>query len=248
MPTVSAARQRFADRTTEVLRREEQDLFVELRVTEDLIPLLRSAIRNVRREIFLREREAASPRWRKNEGIPYPDACPRCPAEATRIIRAGFTRGKAQMFRCRDCNSTWVYPKKEKERIDFALVCRRCGGTNTKNGGPGRRPDGVKKGGGRRGFCFDCGKGFLQGGAAHLEKNSGILRERIKQAGIAGPLAEEIFQDAALRILAGEGYAATLSLRRKEAAREVFGEWRQLGSDHPEFRRQQGQKVYKDQG
>jgi hypothetical protein len=161
------------------------------------------------------------------------------------VVRAGFTRARKQMFRCKACNSTWVHEALLEGRKDFKLICHRCQGSNTENRGPAK-PLANGSSGGRQGYCFDCDKGFIQGGSHHLKTYAQQLQGRIAQMTDHPEIQAELFQAAALGIMEGEGYWDTIPLNRSRALREILGEYGQAGSDHPEFRRQQGQRPYED--
>lgn len=227
VPTLSEKRALFADRTTEELRLEETRMLLEIDQMRRLIPLLQSSVRNIRAELRIRETLQVTPRYRPSVDVEYPQSCERCGHE--RIIRAGFTTGRNQIFRCKGCNSTFT--DHVRPRIDYKLVCHRCNGTDTENRGPGKQP--IR---GRQGFCFTCKKGFLQGGAAHLQQHYEALRQRIKATQLPADVQEEALQDAALRVLAGEGYVHSIELRKSAAYREARGEYGQRGSDHPLLR------------
>lgn len=241
--TDAEKRRLFADTSTDDLRRREMEMLSEIDNMERLIPLLKSGVRNVRAELRIREGLAEAPRWRTNDGsIEYPDRCPRCGHD--KIIRAGFVgTSRNQMFRCKSCNSTFVNPntKEKKPLTEYHLVCHRCGGTNTENRGPGHKDTQ-----GRQAFCFTCDKGFTQGGKFHLEQNYAELEGRVKALGVPSGVSMEILQDAALRVLQGEGYVGTIDLHKSAAFREVYGEFNQRGSDHPQFRLQNDQPMFDD--
>lgn len=243
IPTLSEKRALFANTTTEDLRLRETEMIREIDDMERLIPLLKSAVRNVRAELKIREGMAEKPKWRPADNVEYPSNCPRCNHD--RIIRAGFVgSSRAQMFRCKACNSTFVNPETKKvqeKKITFPIICHRCNGTNTENRGPGNQE--TK---GRQGYCFTCNKGFTQGGRFHLEQNMTVLETRIRELGGPPDVRMELLQDAALRVLAGEGYVTTIPLRRTEAWAESRGEYMQRGSDHPVFRLQNDQPMYDD--
>lgn len=233
----------FKGRSLDSLRAEATRLANELYQAEELAFLLRQALRRVDKAIQHQERFQAKPRRRPAAQVSYPEGCPRC--RDSRVIRAGFSKARKQMFRCKACNSSWVHEALLEGRKDFKLICHRCKGTNTENRGPANRlHDGSS--GGRQAYCFDCDKGFIQGGAHHLRQHGEKLRERIAQATLRPDVQAEVFQTAALAILEGQGYWDTIPLNLPGAFREVLGEYRQAGSDHPEFRRQQGQRPYDD--
>lgn len=231
-PTESERRAILSKYSLEELRLKETELLTEIFNMERFIPILKSSLRNIRSEIKIREGRQQHPRWKSPEGIEYPKECPRCHHD--KIVRAGFVRSSQnQMFRCKACNSTFVNPEKKtvKPITDFNLVCHRCWGKNTENRGPGK-----KEKGGRQGFCFTCNKGFTQGGKHHLEKNYSTLEQRVKQLGLSKDVELEVLQDAALRVLKGEGYVHNIPLQKSAAFREVYGEFGQMGSDHRVFK------------
>lgn len=164
----------------------------------------------------------------------YPP-CPRCQSE--HVIRGGMHRGE-QRYRCLKCRRSFY----GNVRLlichhDVQLVCHRCGSPGTSRGSAQRPRSGLV------GWCSVCSKRFTQGGPRQLDLGMAVLIERVHAQGAPPDVHEELFAQACLDVLEGFGYPWNVLLNVKAAFRRARGGWG-LGSDHPEYRRQNGQQPY----
>lgn len=115
------------------------------------------------------------------------------------------------------------------------LLCYRCG--NTKN-----KPLGLSPDSGHNAHCPRCGKRFIQGGRNELAKYHLLLEQRVRALKLPKDVEAEAMQQAFRDVIEGKGYCWTVEIRQKDAWHAARGEYGQRGSDHPEYRKQQGQK------
>ena len=154
--------------------------------------------------------------------------CPRCGSFLTR--RAGMARG-AQRAKCRGCRRSFYANLKIVHQPlprSFDLICYRCDSKETTLVGRSQR-------GGLIGWCKPCGKKFQQGGLLNLKLNYYLLLRRIRELNVPDRAYAEVLQTAALDILDGKGYAATVELDVRGALRRSDGpQWgpEGRGSDH----------------
>jgi len=173
----------------------------------------------------------------------YP-VCPACPgALSINTIRAGFANG-IQRYRCLLCRRTFSGAKVviRLEPFDYQMICYHCGSDKAERLGRGLNVTRT----GRMGFCGSCNRKFVQGGLKDLQKYHLLLTRRIIDARLPPDVEAEVLQMASEDVLTGKGYCWSVELRIKEAWRNVRGEYGQMGSDHPVFRREQGQHAYAD--
>lgn len=184
-------------------------------------------------------RALGRPKGVRNLPLEHMPECPRC--QGTQVKRAGLARGR-QVYHCHDCNRKFMGrgfrllgPTTETPK----LLCYRCGNTDTKNLGPAADS-------GRTGFCPQCDKRFIQGGRNELAKYHLLLEKRVKDLKLPKDVEAEAVQMAFRDVIEGKGYCWTVELRKADAFKAARGEYGQRGSDHPEFRKHQGQKYVED--
>lgn len=178
---------------------------------------------------------------------PLKECYPPCPhytgSQPGGTIRAGLSNG-IQRYRCSLCRKTFSGPTVviRLEPFDYKMICYHCGSDEVKRLGKGLS----KSRSGRLGLCLKCDRKFVQGGLKDLQKYHLLLESRIAELKLPDEVEAELLQMACEGVLIGKGYCWTVELRVKEAWREVRGEYNQRGSDHPAFKRQQGQKAQYD--
>lgn len=165
--------------------------------------------------------------------------CPRCSGD--QVKRAGFARGR-QVYHCHDCARKFMgrgfrLEGPKAEQVKF--LCYRCGSTDVADLG-------LDPHSGRRGYCRPCRRRFIQGGRTELEKYHLLLERRVRELKLPKDVEAEVMQAAFRDVIEGRGYCWTVDIRKKEGWRAVRGEFGQRGSDHPEFRKQQGQKIVEE--
>lgn len=168
----------------------------------------------------------------------YP-ACPHCKHSAG-TIRAGHAKG-IQRYRCVTCRRTFSGPSVvvRLEPCDYDLICYHCGSKDAARIGRGHS----KSRTGRLALCHTCGRKFVQGGLHDLQRCHLVLEDRISRTGLPADVGAEVLQMAYTDVLEGKGYCWSVDLRVKEAWFNTRGEYRQMGSDHPEYRKHNGQKM-----
>jgi hypothetical protein len=166
--------------------------------------------------------------------------CPRC--DSNRIRKAGKPNG-IQQFYCNECKRRFlIHLKLKADKIP--LICYRCGGSNTISKGKAYRKS-RNVGSGKNGICNDCKRGFTQGGRKEVERYRLVLENRIRDLVLPEDIAKEVLHMAVEDIIDGKGYCWNITLRVKEAYREIRGEFGQYGSSHYEYRRQMGEVMKK---
>lgn len=129
---------------------------------------------------------------------------------------------------------TWLRVPRSLRPETVVLLCYRCGGTDAE-------ALGVSPNSGRIGKCRKCTKRFTQGGRNELAKYHLVLEARVRGLGLPREVEAEAMQLAVRDVIEGKGYCWSVAIRQADAWRAVRGEYGQRGSDHPEYRRQQGQ-------
>lgn len=179
------------------------------------------------------------PKGMKDLPMEHMPLCPRCNSD--QVKRAGFANGR-QQYKCHDCTRRFmgqgfrlVGPKTES----VTLMCFRCGSTDVKSLG-------ISPVSGRTGLCRPCKHRFIQGGRNELAKYHLLLEKRVADLKLPKDVAAEALQLAFKDVIEGKGYCWTVEIRHKDAWKAVRGEFGQRGSDHPEFRLQNGQRIIED--
>lgn len=163
--------------------------------------------------------------------------CPRCQSKDT--MKKGRSSIGKQMHWCRDCSRHFIGKMKWVPRgTDNGLMCFRCGGYNVFG-------QGSKNHNGRAGYCRDCRRYFTQGGREDYERYHLLLEMRVKALRLPSDVSAELLQAAVVDVLSGKGYCWTVDLCVTEAFAAARGDYG-LGSDHPMYRLQNGQKMHQE--
>jgi hypothetical protein len=141
--------------------------------------------------------------------------CARCDS---RLVRKDGIKRDRQHYWCGKCLRSFSEAT-EPDRLPVSLVCYRCGSKDCR-----LRQRNRNRRAGLCAMCLVCKKYFIQGGRTELDRNHLILRKRVDDVPTTSQIREELFQQAAIDVLAGRGYCWNVSLNTIQARSMVWGD------------------------